>query len=97
MGEGTEAFFMNGKGDVPRAFGLELWDKATAVGNHEGFVSVFAEEFPKFKGAAFDTTGVEFGKDLDDFHGRSIFLRRRDVLGRAARRPMVKPIRRSEG
>ena len=97
LGEGTEAFFVNGKGDVPRAFRLELRDEATAVGNHEGFVSVLAEEFPEFKGAAFDATGVEFGKDLDDFHGRSIFLRRREALGRAARRPMVKPIRRSEG
>lgn len=68
LGEGTEAFFVNGKGDMSRAFGLELRDEATAVGNHEGLVPIFAEEFPEFKGAAFDATGVEFREDLDDFH-----------------------------
>ena len=74
LGEGTEAFFVNGEGEVLGAFGFELVDEASAVGNDEGLVSLFDEEFPEFKGAAFDAAGIEFWEDLNDFHGRFKFF-----------------------
>lgn len=40
------------------------------------------EVFPQFEGAPFNAAGVEFGEDLNDFHGRFKFFCRKGLLGR---------------
>ena len=50
------------------AFGFELGDLASAIGNDERFVPLLDQIFADFKRSAFDAAAIEFWEDLDDFH-----------------------------
>ena len=57
-----------GEGDVAAACGLQLLDKATAVGDDDRRVPLLDQILADFQSAAFDAAGVELGENLDDFH-----------------------------
>ena len=68
--EGEEGFVVDGECDVAGAFGFELREESSAVGDDDGLVSLLGEKFAEFEGATLDTAGVEFWEDLDNFHGK---------------------------
>lgn len=59
---------MDGELPVLAAFLFELLGQTTAVGDNDGLMAVLNEVLAEFEGAALDASGVEFRKDLQNFH-----------------------------
>ena len=61
---------MDRQGDVAGAGYFQCLDQAAAVGDDQRLVAEAHEVGGHFQGPAFDTAGIQFGQDLEDFHDR---------------------------
>ena len=59
---------MDGELPVLAAFLFELLSQTSAIGDDDGLMAVLNQVLAEFQGASFDASGVEFRKDLQNFH-----------------------------
>jgi hypothetical protein len=61
-------FVMHWHRYVADACGFQLWHHAPPVGDHNDLVPLLNKKPTNLQSATFDAAGVQFGKNLDDFH-----------------------------
>lgn len=50
---------MDGQGDMPAALGFELFNKAAAIRDDDGFMTLLGQILADFESAALDAAGVQ--------------------------------------